>query len=249
MTWLYVKRIRGKVYVCNITTSNRRFVKQVKRLKSAPDHFTDPLPCEIDNHADTTCFGKNFRVISFTSEVCSVSPFLSEYDSVADVPIFTAATAVDLESGETIILIFGQGLWFGTRMEHSLINPNQCRAFGIQVSDDPTDDTRTFGMELGDDYVVPFKMRGTTCFFQSRSPSNFEIETCKTFQVSDPETWDPTADIFSISAIGRGPVCVSVSELRDVCSHDLCLYEFYDFSRLQDSSTHDIAQIRTSKRC
>ena len=157
-------------------------------------------------------------------------------------------TAVELDSGETIILEFGQGLWFGERMEHSLINPNQCRAFGIQVSDDPTDDTRTFGIELGDDYVVPFKMRGTTSFFQSRSPSNFEIETCKTFRVSDPDTWDPTADIFRISAIARGPVCVSVSESYDVCSHGLCLYDFYDFGRLQESYTRDIAQICTSKR-
>ena len=113
----YAKRIRGTVCIQNVSTSNRRFIKQVKRHKTVTNHFVDLLPCEIDNHADTTCFGKNFRVTSFTSEVCSVSPFLSEYDSVTDVPICTVATAVDLESRETIILEFGQGLWFGDRME------------------------------------------------------------------------------------------------------------------------------------
>ena len=154
MTWVYVKRIRGKVYVCNISTSNRRYIRQVKRLKNVADRFTDPLPCEIDNHADTTCFGKNFRVVSFTSEVCSVSPYLSDYDTIHDIPICTASTAVDLDSGETIILEFG--LWFGERMEHSLINPNQCRSFGVRVCDDPTDEHRKLGMELSDDYVVPF---------------------------------------------------------------------------------------------
>jgi len=242
------RRIQGKVYTCKILTSNRRFIRQVKRRKNEADHFADPLPCEIDNHADTTCFGKNFGVISFTSEVCSVSPYLSKYDSITDIPICTAATAVNLDSGETIILEFGQGLWFGERMEHSLINPNQCRSFGIRVCDDPTDEYRTLGMELSDDYVVPFQMRGTTCNFQSRSPSMSEIETCKTFQVSDPDAWDPTADIFQISAIERGRACMS--ESYDVCSHDLCLYDFYDFDRLrlQESSTHIMAQIRTSKR-
>ena len=175
------KRIQGEVYTCKISTSNHRVIRQVKRRKNDEDRFCDPLPCEIDNHADTTCFGKNFRVISFTSEVCSVSPYLSEYDSITDIPICTAATAVELASGETIILEFGQGLWFGNRMEHSLINPNQCRAFGINICDDPTDDNRIFGMELSDDYVVPFTMRGTTCIFQSRSPSTSELETCKTF--------------------------------------------------------------------
>jgi len=95
--------MQGKSYIYKISTSNRRFIKQVKRHKAEVDLYIDPLPSEIDNHADTTCFGKNFRVISFTSEVCSVSPYLSEYDSITDIPICTAATAVDLDSGETII--------------------------------------------------------------------------------------------------------------------------------------------------
>jgi len=242
------KRIQGNVCINNVSTHNRRIIKQVKRRKRVEDRFTDPLPCEIDNHADTTCFGKNFRVTSFTSEVCSVSPFLSEYDSVTDVPICTAATAVDLESGETVILEFGQGLWFGDRMEHSLINPNQCRSYGIRICNDPTDGYRTLGMELSDDHVIPFSMKGTTCYFQSRSPSLSELETCRTFLVSDPDTWDPTSELFHISAVGRGPMCVSASNLYDMCSYDLCLCEFYDFDRLQESPTHDIAQIRTSKR-
>ena len=106
----------------------------MKRRKASNDRCMDPLPCEIDNHADTTCFGKNFREISFTSEVCSVSPYLSEYDSVEDIPICTAATAVDLDSGKTIILEFGQGLWFGDCLSHSLINPNQCRPYGISYA-------------------------------------------------------------------------------------------------------------------
>ena len=244
----YAKGIRGKASIFKISTSNRRFIRQVKRNRKKMDRFIDPLPCEIDNHADTTCFGKNFRVISFTSEVCSVSPYLSEYDSLEDIPICTAATAVELDSGETIILQFGQGLWFGNRMEHSLINPNQCRSYGIRFCDDPTDEYRKLGMELSDDYVVPFSMKGTTCYFQSRSPSLSEIETCRTFQVSDPDNWDPTSEMFRVSAVGRGQMSVSVSNSRDMCSHDLCLYDFYDFGHLQESSTHDIAQIRTSKR-
>jgi len=249
----YARRIRGKVYICKITTSHRRFIRQVKKIKNGEDRFIDPLPCEIDNHADTTCFGKNFRVVSFTSEVCSVFPFLPEYDSVTDVPICTAATAVDLESGGTIILEFGQGLWFGERMEHSLINPNQCRSFGISICDDPTDQHRRFGIELSDDYVVPFCMRGTTCYFQSRSPSLSEIETCRTFQLSDTDIWDPAADMFQISAIVREQVCMSMSDeymyqSRDLCSYDLCLRDFYGVDRLQESSTETIAQIRTSKR-
>jgi len=109
-----MRRAQGKFVIHKITTSNRRLIEQVKRQKASTAHYKDPLASELDNHADTKCFGKNFKVISFTSEVCSVSPYLSEYDSVNDIPICTAATAVELDSGETIILKFGQGYGSGT---------------------------------------------------------------------------------------------------------------------------------------
>ena len=64
---LIVKRTQGKSYIYKITKSNRRLIKQVKKHKVRTDRVIDPLPSEIDNHADTTCFAKNFRVISFTS--------------------------------------------------------------------------------------------------------------------------------------------------------------------------------------
>jgi len=119
-------------------------------------------------------------------------------------------TAVEFGSGETIILEFGQGLWFGDRLNHSLINPNHCRAYGISVCDDPTDPNRDVGTKLTDNYFLSFEMRGTTCYFKSRLPDVEQPEPCRTFQVSDANHWDRTDEIF-ISAVGRGqnnPVCV-----------------------------------------
>ena len=218
-------------------------IKQVKKYKARSDRFIDPLPCEIDNHADTTCFDKNFRVISFTSEVCSVSPYLSEYDSINDIPICTATTAVDLVTGETIILEFGQGLWFGDRMNHSLINPNQSRAYGLSVCDDPTDKHRDISMQLPDNHFLPFKMRGTTCYFESRSPAVDELELCQTFKVSDEHHWNPTDEIF-IATVGWGhssPVCTS--DVSDVCVSELHLHEVcvHEFDLLQNSPGQIIA--------
>jgi len=82
---------------------------------------------EMDNHADTTCFGKNFTAVSFTGTSCEVLTFSKEYKSLENIPVATAATAWDNpETGETIILVYNQGLWFGNTLEESLINPNQC---------------------------------------------------------------------------------------------------------------------------
>jgi hypothetical protein len=79
---------------------------------------------EIDNHADTTCFGLNFTAISFMGEQCDVSPFSDSYDKMLNVPIATAATAWDNpDTGEVIILTFNKGLWFGDTLTNSLIKP------------------------------------------------------------------------------------------------------------------------------
>jgi hypothetical protein len=50
---------------------------------------------EIDNHADTTCFGAKFTAVQFTGEHCEVSPFSDHYNKMTDVPIASAATAWD----------------------------------------------------------------------------------------------------------------------------------------------------------
>ena len=61
--------------------------------------------------------------------------------------ILKGVTAFTLDSGEVVILEFGQGLWFGNRMEKSLINPNQCQKFGIKICDEPTDPHRNLGID------------------------------------------------------------------------------------------------------
>ena len=230
-----------RVHIGKIVSTNRRFVSQAKRQRCHDDYHTDPLPTDIDNHADTICFGKNFRPLFFTSEVCTVSPFLeNEYDAQNNVQICSAVTAVDLDSGETILLEAGQGLWFGDRMARSLINPNQLRAFGIPVCDDPTDPNRALGIYLEDEYFVPMQMSGSTCTFNSRCPSNEELESCRTFIVSDPDSWDPTEDMF-ISSVERG----EVYESRTILQVSTMLHDNVYFSNSDYIHEYDKAHMRS----
>ena len=122
--------------------------------------YMHPCPTEIDSHADTHCFGRNFRPIHWTGQECSVAPFLAEYSEQMNIQICTGATAHTLDSGEMVILLFGQGLWFGDRMDKSLINPYQCRAYGIPLCDDPTNPSRRLGIEPKEDCFVwfPYKV-------------------------------------------------------------------------------------------
>jgi len=105
-------------------------------------------------------------------------------------------------NGEVIILIFGQGLWFGNRMERSLINPYQCRAFGIGLCDDLTDPNgRKLGFECKNDFI-PLEMNGTTCGLKTRYPTDEEIDECNQIILSHEEDWDPTQpQIFTVNRL------------------------------------------------
>jgi hypothetical protein len=45
------------------------------------------LQDEIDNHADTCCFGANFTPLYFTGQVCDVSPFTDTYDALQNIEV------------------------------------------------------------------------------------------------------------------------------------------------------------------
>ena len=56
-----------------------------------------------------------------------------------NIPIFSAGTAYTLGIVETVILVFGNYLWFGNCMDRLLINFNQYRPYVIPVYDNSTD--------------------------------------------------------------------------------------------------------------
>ena len=188
--------------IFRIWTGSRRQIENVKRKRGVDnDIYPNACQTDMDSHADTHCFGRNFRPIHWTGQECSVAPFLSEYSQQENIQICTGATAFTLDTGEVIILLFGQGLWFGNRMEKSLINPYQVRAFGIPLCDDPTDLNRQLGIEGNDDCFIRMEMFGSTCGFISRYPTDDEMNTCKHITMSDEQYWDPSRNHFNVSVM------------------------------------------------
>ena len=53
-----------------------------------------------------------------------------------DSPIVSRSTlGVDTASGQTYIIVINKALHYGTKLDHSLINPNQIRAYGVPFWD------------------------------------------------------------------------------------------------------------------
>ena len=112
-----------------------------------------------------------------------------------DVQVCSAATAYDDPStGATYILVFHQGLWFGPKLGHSLINPNQCRSFGISLCDDPFDPHRSLSIyDPVSEFTIPLTMNGTICSFKSRTPRPNEIQDSPHIILTSEANWDPSS--------------------------------------------------------
>ena len=103
-----------------------------------------------------------------------------------------ATAYTDENTGITYILIVNEGLWFGERMKHSLINPNQCRKFGIDLCDDPYDPHRSLRLLDNDTGItIPFVTKGSTVLFCTHAPSQTELDTCLHVVLTNDAPWDP----------------------------------------------------------
>ena len=109
-----------------------------------------------------------------------------------DVPIVTAATAYTCaNTGQTYILVFNEFLWYGTQMDHSLINPNQICVYGIPLWDNPFDPAHSTQIEVDDSVIIPLRGKGTKLQFDTRVPTRAELNECPYITMMSPLPWDP----------------------------------------------------------
>ena len=122
----------------------------------------------LNLHADTCTGGPEFVLIDgTTSKVVEVSGFSKEFGPIRDIPVGTCATAYDdPDTGSTVLLMFGEMLYFGDRLSHSLLCPNQIRSKRNIVEDTPKqfDLGLRHGMTLKNveteqEIFIPFRLR------------------------------------------------------------------------------------------
>ena len=76
-------------------------------------------------------------------------------------------------------------------MDHSLINPNQIRHYGIDVKDNPFEKMGITYEENGDNFHIPFKCEGTTIYFDTHYPTDYELEQNPHIILTSDKEWDP----------------------------------------------------------
>jgi hypothetical protein len=182
----------------HMSRGNRNYISQIRSSKCyaiITDHQVSAMrhdnmnnkeaKAELDSHADTTVAGSTCRVIEYMNKSCDVFPFLENYDPMEKVPVARVATAYDHPStGETFILVFGQSLYLGDKLEHALICPNQARLNGVVVDDIPKhlshDGSSTHSIYFPDENgCLPLCLRGVISYLPTRYPSYGEINNCR----------------------------------------------------------------------
>jgi hypothetical protein len=147
---------------------------------------------EMDTHADTIVFGKNFIKLRETGRECSLSPYTDYYQAIESVPIVQAATSwTSSKTGETFILVFNEGLWMADHVSNSLINPNQLRHYGVIVQDNPYSGSPLYMMSPEEEFTIPLEAEGTNILVHTRTPTNRELQTCRHVVLSLLHYWDP----------------------------------------------------------
>jgi hypothetical protein len=174
-----------------------RVVLSLRRRVSRTNGKSNTIPrepvystLEMDTHADTCVLGPNFVVLHYT---CDVSPYTEVYESVKAVPIVSGATAwTDERTGLTYILVVNEALWMPDTVTSSLINPNQLRAYGITVQDNPFAGPMYISNE-GEEDVVSISMFavGTNISINTRTPTQEELDSCQHIILTSDTEWDP----------------------------------------------------------
>ena len=99
----------------------------------------------------------------------------------------------DKTLGQDYLLVADQMLFFGATLQHSLINPNQVRAYGINVNDNPFNTDTPFGID-SDEAFIPFDTCGTVVHFESQVPMDDELKHLPVILLTANE-WDPSDEM------------------------------------------------------
>jgi hypothetical protein len=154
---------------------------------------------ELDTHADTCGVNNVARILEFMGQVAEVSGFANSMQALQDIPIVKAALAYDdPNTGETIVLIINQALYFGKHMDDILLNPNQIRHYGHVVNDVPRHLGGSTHSIISDDNAteIPLLLRGVISYFLVRTPTMNEIENCATLTLTSENEWNPYSETF-----------------------------------------------------
>ena len=92
----------------------------------------------------------------------------------------------DDATGQTYILVFHEALYYGNKLDHSLINPNQLGNYGVKVNDNPNNRSNNLVIIANDEVLIQMHTRGTKIQFKTRVLTTQEMNECLKIDMTSP---------------------------------------------------------------
>ena len=91
--------------------------------------------------------------------------------------------------GTAYLLGFHESLWMGDKLDHTLVNPNQLRAYGVSIQDNPFD-TKPLSITTND-VSVQLYSEGTIICGDTRTPTESKLGQLPRLILTSLHDWDP----------------------------------------------------------
>ena len=147
---------------------------------------------ELDSHADAFVAGRNCMLMHYTERVCDGMPYSDEYEPKSNTYIVQVATSYTTACSKRCVLIFNEALHI-LELEHSLMNPNQLRNYGIEVQDNPHSSDIMVVEKTGDeqDFITCLQSEEANIFIDTWTPIDKHLKEHKHVVFTSPTECNP----------------------------------------------------------
>ena len=173
-------------------------VKRINaQVKTGGHDIEEPKPenmsvNELDTNADTCCLVSNFTVLQMTSIKADVYPYNPSCKPLYNVPIVSGETTVtDSITVKSFIVVINEALYYGKKLDHSIINSNQLRCYETMVWENPLDPYRDLCIKTGDGNMIDLTPNGTKIGFSSHVPTDKDLRMLPHIEVTSGSEWNP----------------------------------------------------------
>ena len=142
-------------------------------------------------NAHTCCLGKYYVILNHMSQTADVYVYDTSIKTLEGVPIVSGATVYDdLGNNTAYILVVNEDLYYDKKLDHSLMNPNQVRAYGINFWGNSFDQQRGLTIALNDEGKIPKQSMGTMILYNTQVPTEPEMRTCQYITMMSLQAWE-----------------------------------------------------------
>ena len=110
----------------------------------------------------------------------------------------------DQETGLTYIIICNKALYYGIKLDHSLINPSHIRSYPVDFRDHIFDRERGIIVDVNDKLKIPMHSSGTKVQFTARMPTETGLQYFARIIMTIPLPWNPNEVVLGKDV--RGPM-------------------------------------------